>query len=227
MDTLMNTLNHLNLSAVIIFFAFVGITSIFDPDVARSVVSASHPITWERSVSVTSTFFRLAETLHAEGLVASVHSKQATSVLPILFCAGMCVLIAWLLYARSGICFLTTAARRSSIVGMEWVGLIVASLVFGPQTTNRHLIQLIALFVLAALLVLRGSSAVRRWPIIVTGILVALGLVLPPGGDGATLVHHWRAIGGVSWLTLIFLFVTMQQTLNHCRSLPRDDIPST
>ncbi len=188
--------------------AFAGLVEAFGVNVDHLTRASSHPITWERSVSVTSTFFRLAERFSLGSPVAAMLTGLV---------AAACVALAWYLYCRRGFSFWSVPASNQGVIGMEWVALIVASLAFGPQTTTRHLIQLAAIFVLAALFLLNQSrepAASGRWPLVLAGAMVTLALVLPPGGaQYETALTAWRAVGGSSWCALIFLFLTLDHGL--------------
>lgn len=193
--------------------AFAGLVEAFGVNVDHLTRATSHPITWERSVSVTSTFFRLAERFALGSPVAVVLTGAV---------AAGCVGLAWYLYSRRGVRFWSVPAANQGVVGIEWVALIVASLAFGPQTTTRHLIQLVALFVLASLFIVnqsRDPAVSNRWPIVLAGAMVTLALVLPPGGaQYETALTAWRAVGGSSWCALIFLFLTLDHGLKLMQS---------
>ncbi len=194
--------------------AFAGLVEAFGVNVDHLTRATSHPITWERSVSVTSTAFRLAEKL-SMGPAFAIALTGAV--------AAGCVGLAWFLYARRGIKFWSVPASNQAVIGMEWVALIVASLVFGPQTTSRHMLQLVALFVLAALFLIefsRSPNAPARWPLILGGVIVTAALVLPPGGaQFESALTAWRAVGGSGWCALIFLFLTLHCGLKYQQAL--------
>lgn len=193
--------------------AFAGLVEAFGVNLDHVTRASSHPITWERSVSVTSTFFRLTERFSLGSPVAVVLIGSV---------AAGCVGLAWFLYARRAVGFWTVPATNQGVIGMEWVGLVVASLVFGPQTTTRHLIQLVALFVLASLFLVnqsRNPLVSSRWPLVLAGAAVTLALVLPPGGaQFESALNTWRAVGGSSWCALIFLFLTLDHGLKFLQT---------
>jgi hypothetical protein len=189
--------------------AFAGLVEAFGVNVDHLPRASSHAITWERSVSITSTMFRLAESMSlgpgvAIGLTACI--------------AGICVAIVWVAYRRIQLQFLNIPSALQGVIALEWVGLLVASLTFGPQTTARHMIQLAPLFVLAAVAI---PIVDPRWKrlIIVSSIILALCLVLPPGGKQfESTLTIWRAVGVVSWVSLGLYFLLFVVTLPRATS---------
>ena len=205
--------------------AFAALIEAFGINVEHLTRATSNPITWERSVSITSMFFRLAEKLSL---------GPGTAVALIGLVAAGCLVTGWVLYARQRLCFWSIKPKQQAVVGYEWVALTVAALIFGPQTTNRHLIMLLPLFLLASLLLVRPkiqpahiAATPDTWSIILAGIAVVLALVLPPGNAGNyAAVNAWRAVGGVSWISLVFLFVTLGQGLKYQQTVPAPSLPS-
>lgn len=184
--------------------AFAGLVEAFGVNVEHLPRATSHPITWERSVSITSTMFRFAEAISVSSLIAIACTA---------FIALACVVIAWIAYRRQGLSFLSVPSQLHGLIALEWVGLLIASLTFGPQTTARHMIQLIPLFILAWIVY---PLVQLKWrPFIIAGcIALAMVLVLPPGGKQfESLLTIWRAIGVVSWVTLVVFFTIMIATL--------------
>lgn len=184
--------------------AFAGLVEAFGVNVEHLPRATSHPITWERSVSLTSTMFRLAEAISATQLVAVAFTALI---------ALSCVAIAWVAYRRRGLSFLSVPPQLHGLIALEWVGLLIASLTFGPQTTARHMIQLIPLFILAWIVY---PIVHAKWrPFIIAGcIALALVMVLPPGGKSfESLLTMWRAVGVVSWVTLALFFTLFLTTL--------------
>lgn len=184
--------------------AFAGLVEAFGVNVEHLPRATSHPITWERSVSITSTMFRAAEALSLGNLIA----LAATGLF-----ALACVAIVWAAYRKHRIPFLNLPAHAHGLIALEWVGLLIASLTFGPQTTARHMIQLIPLFMLAWIVYPIVKPIWRRL-FIVGCILLTLVMVLPPGGKQyQELLTTWRAIGVVSWVTLALFFTLFLTTL--------------
>jgi hypothetical protein len=111
---------------------------------------------------------------------------------------------------------------------LEWTGLLVAVLVFSPQTTNRHMFLLTFATVVAAAIILTTTHTRSRWLLIAGLVIMWLGLTLPPGGEKfREALTNWRAIAGPSWCVLIMYFTLLWsglKTLHQTRpsgSLPR------
>ncbi|HHN78495.1 MAG TPA: DUF2029 domain-containing protein, partial [Phycisphaerales bacterium] len=183
------------------------------------------PITWIRSISVTSTIARFQEwaDLPAWSLPAMV-----------LVAAGAALAAVLLLYkARGCSLFLRrdrthdmTSPRAHALVAVEWAGMITAVLVFGPQTTARHMVLLVPLVSMAAMLLVVPRSGIRRPPILAATVFLLLAFVLPPGsGDDTPALHTWRAVGGISIATLTLLYITIAAALRWSASMP--DTPDT
>jgi hypothetical protein len=89
-------------------------------------------------------------------------------------------------------------------VALEWYGLIVAVLAFGPQSMVRHTFLLLSMHVLVAALLLAPRAGVARWPLAVGAAVFQLGTKLPPGEDMfERSLEVWRYIGGSSWCMLV------------------------
>lgn len=184
-----------------------------------------YPITWIRSVSLPSVFARVEE---AAGLPA-----WTTPGLTLL-AAGLCLLAVMTLYrGRGHAVFLGRGAGRDdasprgrALVGMEWTGLIVAVLVFSPQTTARHIILMLPLGVLAGVMLLAPREGVRRAPLLAACVFLLLALILPPGGNESTAVTAWRWIGGISIASLALLFTTLWCGLQWASTMPSASMSS-
>lgn len=184
--------------------AFAGLVEAFGVNVEHLPRASSHPITWERSVSITSTMFRLTEFLSMPMVVAI----GLTGMI-----ALACVLVVWIAYRKHGVGFFRVSRRMQGIVALEWVGLLIASLTFGPQTTARHMVQLLPLFMLAFIVYPMVRPMWRRL-IVVGCVLLMLVMVLPPGGKQFEhILTMWRAVGVVSWVGLALFFVLFLTTL--------------
>ncbi|GEM_PF-582871 len=103
--------------------------------------------------------------------------------------------------------------KRRALVLIEWVGLIVIALAFGPQTNGPHTSQMLLMTLLGATLLLapagrlrelpRDYRIARRWVMASMAVLV-LGFTLPPGSASTRhLVQGWHDVAGPSWCMLI------------------------
>jgi hypothetical protein len=105
----------------------------------------------------------------------------------------------------------------AGLVALEWAALIVAFLVFSPQTNTRHLVLLMPMNACIAALLLFPAAGVSARPVAVGAALMMLGLTMPPGGveglEGAT--EAWHGIGGPSWCLLACLLTVFAVGLRH------------
>ena len=186
-----------------------------------------HDLAWIRSISLPSVFARLQE--WAGWPEASVPLLTAVA-------AGGCLLVVFSLYracgrhsvllGRSGAHDDATPAGLALVL-YEWTGLLVAAMVFGPQTNPRHMLLMLPLGTIAGVLVLvprvGEAPSVRRLPVLAASVFLLLAFVLPPGGESTEhLVHAWRWIGGVSIAALTLLFVSLAGGLRWANGLERE-----
>lgn len=178
-----------------------------------------HEITWIRSISLPSVFARLQEWAGWPGVAMPALT---------LLAAGLCLLGVFALYRRAGHAVLfgrgvasdDATPRGRALVLLEWTGLLVAVMVFGPQTNPRHMLLMLPLATIAGVLVLVPRAGVRRLPVLAASVFLLLAFVLPPGDKSTEhLVHAWRWIGGVSIATLTLLFVTLAGGLRWASGL--------
>jgi hypothetical protein len=181
-------------------------------------------ITWGRSVSVTSALHRLFD----GGLMVPI----ALAVI----CLALLALGAWMYryygFAlwRSGTAVAESRTPRRALVGIEWIGLIVAALAFSPQTTTRHMAMLLFAHLLAALVLLVPRRGVKRWPVLLAVVLMVLALNLPPGHKPFYAgVEWWRMVGGAGWTSIVMLMLLIWTSLRYARAVsearPLDDPP--
>lgn len=177
-------------------------------------------ITWIRSISLTSTIARFQEwaalpawTLPAMVLVAA---GAALAAVLMLYKARGCSL-----FLRRDRTHDAASPRARALAAIEWTGMITAVLVFGPQTTARHMVLLVPLVSLAAMLLVVPKPGIRRLPILAATVFLLLAFILPPGsGVDAPALHAWRAVGGISIATLALLYITIAGALRWAESMP-------
>lgn len=192
-------------------------------DVMREVLTGNdaeatadpNSLTWDRSVSIPSVIARTV----GEGGMNTVISL---TLLIAMLIAGVVVVMYRLrgvpLLAAHGV---SDAPRPRARLAIEWAGLVVAVVVFSPQTEARHMLLTLPLTTLAAVILLADERRAARWMAGGAMLLLAAGLYLPPGGkrfDEA--VDVWRAIGGASWCLLVSLLAILWV------ALPRAATPS-
>lgn len=188
-------------------------------------------IAWIRSISLPSVFARVQEWAGLPGYAMPLMTLAA---------AGLCMGAVFLIYRSRGervligrVAALDDAgARGRAVVLLEWMGLLVAVMVFGPQTNARHMLLMLPLGTVAGMLVLVPPSAATdgaretrsRWIVLASAVFLLLAFVLPTGsGDNDRAVNAWRWIGGISIATLTLLFVTLAAGLGRAHGLPKTD----
>jgi hypothetical protein len=161
-----------------------------------------NPLTWEASVSLPSAAAR-----HLGGLPGA----PLLIVGALMLVAIVVVADYWTVFGRCGVPLLRgrggqaeLASPLRAVVAPEWYGLIVAVLVFSPQSMVRHSFLLLSLNVLIAALLLAPRVGVWRWPLVVGVAVFQLGTKLPPGEDMFDeVLAIWRSYGGASWSMLL------------------------
>jgi hypothetical protein len=185
--------------------AFAGLGSF--AGVHSEVAAKTVKLTWIRSVSITSASGRLLEALHGKSAGA--------------FLLGGCIallflgVVWWIYRARDFRLFAPTPEPRSMVprdpglVALEWVGLMVAWLAFGPEVSRRHMFVLLLLHVAVLAVLVSPVAELRRKPLVIGLIVWQLGLRLPPSGRVFEKVTNlWNGIGGPSWC-LLALYATL------------------
>jgi hypothetical protein len=169
---------------------------------SRSHKPIVNSITWDRSVSLTSSILRVTR---AHG----VSDFIAASVILVLFAAIVTAIV--LIARRHGVKLFqpATAKTASSHPGagtIEWAVLIVLALIFGPQTTARHMIFLILVYAVAMAIVFAQKRRGPQIVLIASMVATAIALSLPFRDTG----HHpsliaLKSIGTASWCAVILL----------------------
>ena len=171
--------------------------------------AATVPLTWIRSVSITSAIGRLLE---------SMGRDPSSAFLAAFVVAMLCLAAVWFLYEKHGFS-LIGSGFPSSVMAVEWAGLTVAWLLFGPEVSRRHMYVLLLLHVVAATLLFTVSRG-RLRNIVLAGVAVSqLGLRLPPSGASfAGMTFAWNWIAGPSWSLLIYFMSLLSVTLAEARN---------
>jgi hypothetical protein len=166
------------------------------------------PLTWIRSVSITSAIGRLLDYFN-------MNSGHAFLLAPIVGLA--CLAIARWFYKRNGVTMApagSTISRRAGplegLVALEWTGLMVAWLIFGPEVSRRHMYVLLLMDVVAVALLYASRGPQRA--LLIGGLLVCqVGLRLPSGFGLGAVTDAFNWAGGASW-TLLFFYGTLLST---------------
>ncbi len=175
-----------------------------------------NPLEWHRSVSVPSVIERarlaydLPEWLPVAGALGG---------------ALLAFALGWWLYISHGASLFEGRGRRADdelgganrpLVLLEWLGLIVAALAFGPQSTVRHFVITLIGTVTAGVLLAHPVKSPRGRVLLIASVAFMLSLILPPG-KMVDAVETWRAVGGAGWMLLIFYFVLLWAGLGRFR----------
>ena len=167
--------------------------------VGRSHKPIVNSVTWPNSVSLTSSILRMTRS-HG---ISDVFGGIAIA----LFFAGVVTVIV-LIGRHHGVNLLigstaTSNASADRVASIEWAVLIVLALVFGPQTTPRHMILVLLVYTVAVAILIVQTRRAPRILLIVSMATTALALSLPFRDTGS---HPWlvtlKSAGVASWCSL-------------------------
>ena len=161
---------------------------------------------WPRSVSITSAVIRFSR----------AHSFP--DWLPVVFIlfALAAVIAAVLIISRRhgvplfGLGHFGPGRAADAAVTLEWACLIVIALTFSPQTTARHMVLLLLVYIVSAGVLLAQQKQRSRYILALAMMITSLGLSFPPrkiGIDEA--LWAWRGIAGASLCAIFLLLVTL------------------
>jgi len=169
----------------------------------RSDKPIVNSITWDNSVSLTSSILRVTRSHEVSDLIGA-------SLIVVLFVAIAMAIV--LIGRRNGVNLFqpATAKAASSDPGamtIEWAALIVLALVFGPQTTARHMILLISVYTVGMAIVLAQKRRGRQIVLIGSMVATAVALSLPFRETGFhPSLMGLKLIGTASWCALVLIF---------------------
>ena len=99
------------------------------------------------------------------------------------------------------------ASEDDRVITIEWVALIVLALVFGPQTTARHMIVLLVVFIVAMAIFLIQPDSRMRILLVVAMLATALALSLPFRDTGVhPILITLKSVGAASWCAVGLMF---------------------
>lgn len=178
---------------------------------------ALYGLSWHRSVSIPSTLARLGDSL---GIANDRLPKYGTVVL-----AAAAFAIGWWMFSKRGFNLFAqrsprhddvagagtqpgTLASGRGLIALEWSGLIVATLVFSPQSTARHFFLVLFPLMFSVAMLIHLPSARAK---VIIGLTIAAmwaALALPPG-LGDEVINPFRIWGVPSWAALVMYFVAL------------------
>src|SRR5579864_1034635 len=161
-------------------------------------------ITWDHSVSLTSSILRLTRSHGVSDFIAS-------ALIVVLFATVVTSIV--LIGRHNSVDLLKptaakSAPRREQTATIDWAALIVLALVFGPQTTARHMILLLLVYTVGMGILLAQKRNGARILLIASMIVTAVALSLPFRETG---LHPWlmslKLIGAASWCALLLILL--------------------
>ncbi len=131
--------------------------------------------------------------------------------------------VAWL-YRKNGMPLLQWPAARyqlsqpwKAVIGLEFIAIVMATLVFSPQTNTRHLLLVLLLTIPAAVLLLTPRPGEPRVALVLAVVLLFAGFVFPFGNSSKHVSMLWFGVGGQCWCLLIALFAIVSSALLRAR----------
>ncbi len=176
------------------------------------------------SISVSSALSRASESLgHGTGLTVALVAAAA----------GACVALGWWMYRLHAVPFwpvlVSDREREQSrgplITAAEWMGLIVATIAFSPQTLKRHMFVIVPVYAMVAVMLLArplacgpGEPSPRygrgKLPLLLGLIASTLMLLFPlRSQSNEASSDAWRAVGGPCWGLLVLFFALLWTAL--------------
>jgi hypothetical protein len=115
--------------------------------------------------------------------------------------------------------FLQAAPPFRGVFSIEWIGMLLLTLIFSPFTNTRHLYMLLDVNIAAATLILGSRGLVRRTPLVIATIIMALGITFPPGSvrEFEAADQFWRRVGGPGWCMLGMFAVLLWTNVRYQR----------
>lgn len=168
---------------------------------------------WPRSVSITSAIIRFGR---AHGL------PDWVPVIFVLIALAAVIAAILIISRRHGVPLFSLGRSSSSpaaeaSASLEWASLVVIALTFSPQTTARHMVLLLLVYIVALGVLLAQHDRRSRFVLASAMVITFLGLSFPPRKVGMDeLLWAWRGIAGASLCAICLLLVTLQY---GCRTI--------
>ncbi|MEY2492490.1 MAG: alpha,2-mannosyltransferase [Verrucomicrobiota bacterium] len=161
---------------------------------------------WERSVSVTSAILRFTRSHQYPDWLAFLFILAALGIV-----AAAIIFVSRYHGVRLFAADVYPASpAREAATSLEWAALIVLALTFSPQTTARHMVLLLLVYVVTLGVLLAQKGRRGRVVLTIAMIITSLGLSFPPrkmGIDEA--LWAWRGVAGASLCAIFLLLVIL------------------
>ena len=164
----------------------------------------------DRSVSITSSVFRLTRSYGLPDLLAAM----------LLLCVFIAVIAAIVFICRRNGVPIFRPARSdrlatNAVTSLEGAVLVFLALAFSPQTTARHMALLLLINTVATAVFLVQDAKASRALLIIAAVLQVAGLSV-----SSRAIAPWRAVGGASWcalgLTLAIVWAGSRTLSENC-----------
>jgi hypothetical protein len=185
---------------------------------AQGAAANIHPLAWRNSISLPSVLARAAQ---------AAHLPQPAVWAGTLLLIAAVVAICWKIYQRERIPLLIGRCGATddkdptlrAMASLEWPALMVAALIFSPQTVPRHVNMALPFMAAGEWLLLSGSipaagRLIAAFIAVFVGTFFRLWLDRPDGP-----LEPWRGIGGLSWCLLLAAFAVLDQGAVRARSV--------
>jgi hypothetical protein len=192
----------------------------------RSHKPVVNSVTWDHSVSLTSSILRVTRSHGVSDFIGA-------SLIVVLF--GAIAMAIVLIGRRNGVKLFQpatakTASSEPGVGTIEWAALIVLALVFGPQTTARHMLFLIPVYTVAMAILLAQKRRGPQIMLIVSMVATAVALSLPfrESGFHPSLIAL-KSIGTASWCAVVLILSIVwigSRTISRAAS-PTDEVAVT
>lgn len=207
--------------------ASAGIFRLFGFHVAEQQhIAHVHLITDMVSISLTSGLARITHLPGTQPLMLAAGIGAIFGLFAVVvYIRNKVPLIAWPSVARQAL------PPYRGLMSIEWMGMLLLTLIFSPFTNSRHLYMLLDVNIACAVLLLGTKGLVSRKPLAIGVILMAMGITFPPGGTSFfdAMDNGWRTIAGGAWC-MLGLYTTLiwtnvkYQTAAFGLGSPRPDI---
>jgi Glycosyltransferase family 87 len=193
------------INAIAVLTKVVGGTELMNlAATGRSQKPVVNSAAWNNSVSLTSSILRFTRSHGISDFVA-------VTLIVVLFAAIVTSIV--LIGRQKGVDLLKPATvnskpRRGEAATIDWAALIVLALVFGPQTTSRHMIMLMLVYTVGMGIFFAQKRTSLRILLIVSMLATAVALVLPFRETG---FHPWlitlKSTGVASWCAVLLILL--------------------